>query len=125
MNGDEQNEVFTQMRIAIGRLETSIEKDIASLSREVNLRFAQNDKEIKLQADEYAVHLAKLNHEAEQLKKMQSTYVPRETHMLMEDKVSALELFKERTQGEKAWSNVIAIIATIIAIASVIVNIIK
>lgn len=125
MNGDDENRIVAKLEKELAVLQTEHRKDIARLSERVATNIKNTRDALKLQATAYDKHLAELNHEAEQLKSMQSTYVPRETHKLMELKVAALELYKERTQGEKAWSNLIAIAAAIIAAASVIVNLIK
>jgi len=68
-----------------------------------------------LQAKEYERRLEMLNHEATQLKAMQSSYVPRETHELLVKEVNELRLWKSNDQGKNAvWGVVIPLIVSII-----------
>lgn len=54
--------------------------DLEHLKEIMELRFNLNDKALELQAKETERRLENLNHEAEQLKSMQSTYMPREVY---------------------------------------------
>ena len=68
-----------------------------------------------LQAKEYERRLEMLNHEAVQLKAMQGTYVPRETHLLLVDKVDKLERWQSNTQGKNTvWGIVIPLVVSLI-----------
>lgn len=58
---------------------TFVEKtELDHFQQLVELKFATNDENLKKQAIEYERRLGELNHEAEQLKDMQITYVSRE-----------------------------------------------
>jgi len=61
---------------------------------------------LELQAKEYDRRLESLNHEAEQLKKMQATYLPREVGenkiSRMEEEVTTLKLWKSNLMGRIA-----------------------
>jgi len=67
MNGDEKAEVMTQMRIAIGKMEVSIDKDINNLSKLTELRFSEMDKAIRLQAVADKEHMQALNNETDRV----------------------------------------------------------
>ena len=68
-----------------------------------------------LQAKEYERRLEMLNHEATQLKAMQGTYVPRETHELLVKEVNELRLWKSNTQGKNTvWGIVIPLVVSLI-----------
>jgi hypothetical protein len=68
-----------------------IEKKLAILEERL-----QGAKEaLKLQADEYERRLEILNHEAQQLKDMQTTYIPRETYEISH---KSLEMKLENVQ---------------------------
>ena len=118
MSEDEKNEVFTQMRIAIARLEAA-----------TTVKFDGMNKALELQSKEYSRRLESLNGEAEHLRKMQATYVPRETydnaHGELNKKVDELQAFKEHSQGENSRAVLVSIIAAVVAAASVIVDLIK
>lgn len=57
-----------------------LEKTIDCIERKDKLRFKLSNRALKLQAREYERRLADLNHEADQLKNIQTKYVPRETY---------------------------------------------
>lgn len=59
-------------------LEVAHNKDIAYIKREFALQLASNDKALELQAAEISRRLNELNGEAERLKEMQGSYLPRE-----------------------------------------------
>ena len=92
------------IEVRLARLEVSVAGEIRAL------REARD-----LQAKEYERRLETLNHEAAQLKSMQSSYVPRETYDLLVKEVSELKLWKSNDQGKNAvWGIVIPLIVSII-----------
>lgn len=104
MNGDERHELITQIRIVV-----------AELRKEVSLRFESTDKALMLQASEYDRRLAILNHEAEQLKAMQKTYIPRETYAALEKDVSEMKSWIDKEKGARTINALLSGIAIIIA----------
>lgn len=88
-----------------------LDKQIA-IERTVHLK----DKEalataLELQAKEYERRLDLLNHEAQQLKDMQATYVPRElfdtTIKELNKEISALKQYKDNAMGKQSILTVV------------------
>jgi hypothetical protein len=106
MTDEERHEILVQMRIAL-----------AELRKEVQLRSDATERALVLQANEYDRRLTILNHEAEQLKAMQMTYVPRETHILLSEKVDGLMSFKDTLLGRQSIITIIvsAFIAALVS----------
>lgn len=106
---------LTDVRIQIERLEVAQSKDMWAIRREIALMFEAKDSALKLKSAEDKIHFEKLNHEAEQLKRMQATYLPRESHELsMKDinkAITELTSFKDNLLGR------MTIISAIIAVA--------
>ena len=77
-----------------GRLEL-LAQDVAHLREMINARELLQVKALELAASETKVHLQALNHEAEQLKEMQTKYLPREVydtnHKDLDKRVAAVE----------------------------------
>lgn len=67
------------------------------------LKEREYEKALELQAAEYDRRLSSLNHEAEQLKKMQATYLPREVGEKdierIEGELTKLQLWKSNLMG--------------------------
>jgi uncharacterized secreted protein with C-terminal beta-propeller domain len=80
--------------------------DTEVLKREIELRFDASKTALDMQATEYARRLDALNGEAERLRIMQASYVPREAydiaHMELIKKVEDLQVFKERSLGRQS-----------------------
>jgi biopolymer transport protein ExbB/TolQ len=74
------------------------------------LKFGSLDKALELQAKEYERRLDNLNHEAQQLKDMQSTYVPREAYEIkqgqIEQELKDLRRAKDITEGKASQRSV-------------------
>jgi hypothetical protein len=56
----------------------------------------------RIQFDEYARRLSDLNHEAERLRVMQVSYVPRELFERLDEEVEALQSFRDTLIGKMA-----------------------
>lgn len=82
---------------------------------QLNTRFDEFRKHyeiaLRLQAEEYKRRLDDLNHEAERLRQMQATYLPRETWAINNEKVTKdiEELMKFRAElvGRQVLSNIL------------------
>lgn len=103
-----------------------LKERIDSLRRELILRSETQDKALQIQAREYERRLETLNHEASQLKAMQSTYVPRETYEMSQREVLAkyeeLKTYKDTMTGKASQTQVIvayviSFIGVVIAVA--------
>ena len=134
MNGDEKHKLLAQMRIDIGKIETKLEHDIRSSRREIKIRFKAISKALRIQAKEYARRLKDLNGEKDEIKAILAQCLPRTEFNVqlkeLNSKIEALMQFKEHTQGgksvgEKSVSVILSIIALLVAVASVVVIIIK
>lgn len=92
---------------------------VAVLEERLQQQKESNEKALILQANAYEKHLAALNHEAEQLKSMQSTYIPREVYERdiseIEGKLEKVNKWQDVMSGRiigfgLAWTILIAII---------------
>ena len=95
--------------------------DSVSLKEYFEEKFCALDRALELQAGEYSRRLEGLNHEARQLKDMQSTYVPRETYdnyvKTMQETVRNLELSRAELSGKASQKSLnFTMIASIIGL---------
>ena len=74
----------TETELAVLRAE------LKALREQTDLRFAAGEKALQLQAAEYDRRLAALNGEAERLRQMQVSFVPREVYEKLSQSQSAL-----------------------------------
>ena len=58
------------------------EQTVKHLREIVDIKFEENEKALKIQAQEYERRLEALNGEAERLRQMQTTYLPRELYSI-------------------------------------------
>ncbi len=97
---------------------------ISALEKLMNEKFDSADDARILQAKEYERRLTALNHEADQLKSMQSTYLPRESydiaHKELNKKVDILQSFKDNLTGRMVIIPVI--ISITISVIFVLIN---
>ena len=106
-------------RLAV--LEQSIAREIGGVKEIMDIRFAaaKDAIQIKAVADKEALdlqygitekHLKDLNGEAERLRQMQASYVPREVfeskHQQISDSIRALEIFQSNLIGKMAIAGV-------------------
>lgn len=96
-----------------------LQVDVAILEERLKQQKEASEKALILQANAYEKHLAALNHEADQLKSMQSTYIPREVYerdnMEVQGKLDKLTKWQDVMSGRiigfgLAWTILIAII---------------
>ena len=107
------------------RLETNdIEKlkiDLAVLKKHFEIEIESRDKAMELQAKEYSRRLDILNGEAERLRCMQATYLPRETYVIehkrIADDVKNLIEFKDVYLGKMSVVVFILPIITSLAVS--------
>lgn len=66
-----------------------LEAKFKAFEKHVHYKFEASEKALKIQAQEYERRLENLNHEAERLRLMQETYLPREVAKGMFDSVIA------------------------------------
>jgi phage regulator Rha-like protein len=101
-------------------------KDGVSLKEFFLVKFDSLDKALELQAKEYERRLSDLNHEAEQLKSMQSTYMPRElyenNHEVIRKQIDELILNKAKLEGKADQDSVNRVF--IISVAGILVSIV-
>jgi DNA repair exonuclease SbcCD ATPase subunit len=97
----------------------------------LEVQMQTSEKALKIQAAEYERRLAALNHEAAQLKDMQSRYLPRETfdikYQELRIKNDELQTFKDQMVGKASQSAVnisiiIAIVGFMLAIAGLVIR---
>jgi hypothetical protein len=82
-------------------------------------KFRNNDKQLELQAKEYERRLAALNHEADQLKDMQSRNTPREVFdRTMDEMRKELKIINDWKTKQDGKSDLTKYIPWIIAAAS-------
>ena len=100
----------------------SLDVKVARIEKHVEQMEKQYEKALTLQAKEYERRLADLNHEAEQLRQMQATYLPRETWELalgkIEESLKELRAFKDNAVGRQVIYafGIPAIIAWIVSV---------
>lgn len=100
-----------EIQLKLERLVVTQEKDIEAIRREIDLMFEAKAKALELNLAENEKHFIKLNHEAEQLKNMQATYLPRELHESqiteIEKQISVLNTEKDKAVGRGAVIGVV------------------
>jgi len=99
------------------------EQKIASVERLLTLRLDAQEKALMLQAAEYERRLKYLNGEAERLRQMQATYVPREVYDRVDEQrcedIKALESYRDTQLGKQAALS--AVVAAVVSIATVLI----
>jgi|ERR1044071_5142591 hypothetical protein len=127
MGGDtEKSGQRTDIELAAAALEAArladkelFEEKIKHEREQREQRQESYETALKLQAKEYDRRLEALNHEAEQLKKMQATYLPREVGEnkigRLEEDVTVLKLWKSNLMGRLAIAGgIIVLVAGLI-----------
>lgn len=93
-----------------------LKAEIKHLKKELKWR----DKALTLQAEKDKIHFEQLNHEAERLRSMQATYLPREVYESQKDeqnkKIGIITDWKNNQQGRQAiillgWGIVLLLIS--------------
>lgn len=81
-----------------------------ALEKRLDEQAVFNKTALRLQAKEYERRLAELNHEADQLKAMQSTYYPRENaeieRKIVEKEIKALNQSRAYLEGKASMNSV-------------------
>ena len=120
-----------ELEVKINALKELTCHAIASQERLVAEKFAGIDKALSLQAKEYERRLDFLNGEADRLREMQTTYLPRELYESHHDplcqRVKELELNKATQEGKASQKSVfiaigISAIGIIIGILSLVLH---
>ena len=97
---------------------------IDALKELIENRFIALDEARELQAREYERRLEILNHEAEQLKEMQNTYVKQETYCIerkiIQENVRSLVSFKDNLSGKIAIIGIMSGLISSIFVALII-----
>lgn len=90
-------------------VKTNFDREIAHTKELFSVELAANQKAMELQAKEYERRLELLNGEAESLRKMQATYVPRESFEAFQKQVGEMDVSQniKITDLEKWKSTVI------------------
>jgi hypothetical protein len=99
------------LRVYLEERFNRLEKDI---EKQFTMRDVQSEKALMLQAKEYERRLESLNHEADQLKSMQRTYVSQEVYdekmKNMDSELRLLRSFKDNMEGRMIGYSAIAFI---------------
>ena len=102
-------------KLATKDLKELLIQKIESVEKLNDERFVNQEKALTLQTAELARRLDFLNGEAERLRIMQMTYLPRETydinHSDLNKRTTELEAYRERSIGQQA------VIASVISVA--------
>jgi len=95
-----------------------LEAKLKALEKHVHFKFEANEKALGIQAKEYERRLEALNGEAERLRKMQATYLPREVFDKIHDSIVAdiEDLKRARDEGVGRQYVISAIVSAAIAI---------
>lgn len=100
---DPQQDLFTRLSV---------------VEHALDLRLAAAEKALHLQAEEYSRRLDALNHEADRLRLMQSTYVPREVwdaeHRRLLSSIEALNSFRDASIGR--YSIIVIFVSTVVSL---------
>lgn len=112
------------IQLKLERLVVTQEKDIEAIRREIDLMFEAKAKALELNLAENEKHFIKLNHEAEQLKSMQATYIPREVHDAQITEIgrliSILNTEKDKAAGRGVVNGII--VSFLIGLIFVVIN---
>lgn len=96
-----------------------LQVDVAILEERLRQQKESSEKALLLQAAAYDKHLEALNHEADQLKSMQSSYIPREVYERdnkeVQEKLDKLTKWQDVMSGRiigfgLGWTIIIALI---------------
>lgn len=111
------------MEFLFNTLEKSMEQRFNTLDRELERQTKAYEKALELQAKEYERRLGDLNHEAEQLKSMQGTYVRQDVYETYKDLVNTdlrtLREAKSNDEGRRTAFTIALGVATFVVSTAV------
>jgi hypothetical protein len=112
------------LEIKVAVLAEAHKKDIERIEEQTNLKFESQNKALLIETKEIARRLEILNGEAERLRSMQETYLPREVyeteHRELRKKVDGIEEYKNNALGRQAITTIA--VSAIISLGFLILN---